>query len=61
MRKLGLDAKLRARQSLWFFILSRSRRHGLKENTPHIEITFLGDNKMSMKSNFNEKENEFGK
>ncbi|CAA0209553.1 hypothetical protein [Tenacibaculum maritimum] len=55
MRKLGLDAKLRAGQSLWSFILSRSRRHGLKEDASHVEITFLGDNKMSIKSNLNEK------
>ncbi|WP_159288299.1 hypothetical protein [Tenacibaculum maritimum] len=55
MRKLGLDAKLRAGQSLWSFILSRSRRHGLKEDASHVEITFLGDNKMSIKSNLNGK------
>lgn len=55
MRKVGLDEKLRAGQSLWFFILSRSRRHGLEENAPYIKITFLGDNTMSIKSNFNGK------
>ncbi|AXT54676.1 hypothetical protein D1815_02495 [Aquimarina sp. AD1] len=55
MRKVGLDERLRAGQSLWFFILSRSRRHGLEENASYIEITFLGDDKMSIKSNFNGK------
>jgi len=56
MRDVQLDEKLRAGQSLWFFILSRSRRHGLEENASYIEITFLGNNKMSIQSHFNGKE-----
>lgn len=56
MRDVKLDEKLRAGQSLWFFILSRSRRHGLKENSPYIQITFRGDNQMTIKSHFNGKE-----
>jgi len=56
MRDVQLDEKLRAGQSLWFFILSRSRRHGLEENVSYIEITFLGNNQMSIKSYFNGKE-----
>ena len=56
MRNAGLDEKLRAGQSLWFFILSRSRRHGLEENTQYIQITFLGSNRMSIKSYFDGKE-----
>jgi len=48
MRSVGLDEELRAGQSLFFFILSRSRRHGLEENHPYIHITFLGKNKMKV-------------
>lgn len=56
MRKLGLDQELRAGQSLWFFILSRSRRHGLQKYTPYIEIAFIGNNQMAVKSYLNGKE-----
>lgn len=50
MRSVGLDEELRAGQSLFFFILSRSRRHGLEENRPYLHITFLGENKMKVNS-----------
>lgn len=52
MRKLNRDEELRARQSLWFFLLSRNRWHGL-DNESHIKITFLGQNKMTIVSSVN--------
>lgn len=55
MRSCNLDKELRAGQSLWFFLLSRNRWHGL-DKEPHIRITFLGKNKMDIKSNFNGEE-----
>ena len=56
MRKMGLDEKLRAGQSLWFFILTRLKRHGLEENTNYLQITFLGNNQMKIESHFDGKE-----
>ncbi len=56
MRKVGLDEELRAGQSLWFFILSRLRRHGLEENTHYLQITFLGNNRMNIESHLDGKE-----
>ncbi|MCO7185154.1 hypothetical protein NH341_06930 [Tenacibaculum sp. XPcli2-G] len=55
MRELGLDEKVRAGQSLWYFLLSRNINHGL-DKEPHIQITFLGNNKMNIKSNFDGEE-----
>lgn len=55
MRNNNLDKELRAGQSLWFFLLSRNRWHGLGKE-PNIRITFLGNNKMNIKSNFNGEE-----
>ncbi|CAM4114076.1 MULTISPECIES: hypothetical protein [Flavobacterium] len=52
MRNLGLDKDLRTGQSLWFLLLSRNRNHGL-DKEPHLQITFLGENKMVINSNFN--------
>lgn len=52
MRNLGLDEKIRVGQALTTFILSRNRNYGL-EKEPHIQILFLGNNKMSVMSNFN--------
>ncbi|MEL6812007.1 MAG: hypothetical protein AAFP76_11780 [Bacteroidota bacterium] len=52
MRDLGLDEKLRAGQSLTTFFLSRNRNHGL-DKEPHIQISFLGNNKMNVVSSFN--------
>jgi hypothetical protein len=40
LRRRGYDKKLRAGQSLVFFILSRSRRHGLQEKQPHVVFRF---------------------
>ncbi|WBX75764.1 hypothetical protein PG911_14030 [Tenacibaculum ovolyticum] len=56
MRKVGLDEELRVGQSLWFFIMSRLRRHGLEENTHYIQITFLGNNRMNIESHLDGKE-----
>jgi len=52
MRDLGLDEKIRVGQALTTFFLSRNRNHGL-DKEPHIQITFLGNNKMNVTSNFN--------
>ncbi len=40
MRRRGYDHTLRAGQSLYTLILSRSRRHGLREGQPHISFQF---------------------
>lgn len=52
MRDFGLDEKIRVGQALTTFILSRNRNYGLNKE-PHIQILFLGNNKMSVKPNFN--------
>ncbi|CAM1340047.1 hypothetical protein [Tenacibaculum amylolyticum] len=49
MRNEGLDEVLRAGQSLWFFLISRERRHGIANNRPYVQINFLGKNKMVVK------------
>lgn len=40
MRRRGYDYTLRAGQSLYLLILSRSRRHGLRQGQPHIKFQF---------------------
>ncbi|MDQ3813656.1 MAG: hypothetical protein M3347_06860 [Armatimonadota bacterium] len=40
MRERGYDKTLRAGQSLWTLIVSRSRRHGLRQDQPHIAFCF---------------------
>lgn len=40
LRAAGYDKRLRAGQSLWSFIVSRSRRHGLRNGQPHIVFEF---------------------
>ncbi|MES2592562.1 MAG: hypothetical protein V4608_11810 [Bacteroidota bacterium] len=40
MREKGFERTLRAGQSLYTFILSRSRRHGLRENQDSISFSF---------------------
>jgi hypothetical protein len=40
MRAKGYDHKLRAGQSLYTLMLSRSRRHGLRQGQPHIAFQF---------------------
>lgn len=61
LRAIGLDRQLRAGQSLYRFILSRSRRHGLQENAFYIMITFLGNNQMRIHYYLNNKETSFQK
>ncbi|WP_299315950.1 hypothetical protein [uncultured Aquimarina sp.] len=51
MRNFKLDELLRVGTQLSVFILSRSRRHGIDENSPQIRIGFLGNNKMKIYSN----------
>jgi hypothetical protein len=59
MRSLGLDEKLRAGQSLWFFILSRTRRYGLGLHTPYVQINFLGHKKINVRTYFDGIETKF--
>ena len=40
MRKKGFEKTLRAGQSLYTLVLSRSRRHGLRENQASISFSF---------------------
>jgi ADP-heptose:LPS heptosyltransferase len=40
MREYGFDKTLRAGQSLYTMILSRSRRHGLRDNQDSISFSF---------------------
>ena len=40
LRQAGYDRKFRAGQSLWTFILSRSRRHGLRIEQPIVHFHF---------------------
>ncbi len=44
MRDKGFDSTLRAGQSLYTFILSRSRRHGLRENQDSVSFSFVSSN-----------------
>lgn len=43
LRRAGYDRRLRAGQSLFWLILSRSRRHGLREGQPHVVFDFRED------------------
>lgn len=43
LRDEGYDSVLRAGQSMWSFIVSRSRRHGLRQGQPHIVFDFVGE------------------
>ncbi len=43
MRSRGYDKTLRAGQSLWSLILSRSRRHGMRREQPCIQFWFRND------------------
>ena len=40
LRRAGYDRKLRAGQSMWTFILSRSRRHGMRADQPYVRFEF---------------------
>lgn len=55
MRDCMLDELLRVGTQLSVFILSRSRRHGIDNNKPQIKIVFLGNNRMRIHSNLNDK------
>ncbi|WP_299119267.1 hypothetical protein [uncultured Tenacibaculum sp.] len=56
MRKEGLNESLRIGTRLSWLIISRTRRHIINDDTPHIGIYFLGNNQMKMYANFNKKE-----
>jgi hypothetical protein len=45
-RERGYDTKFRAGQSLATFILSRSRRHGLRANQAYLEFYIYEDGRM---------------
>ncbi len=53
LRSKGFDKTLRAGQSLYTFILSKSRRHGLTENQKYLAFSFQKD-KMIIRNNKNE-------
>lgn len=53
LRSKGFDKTLRAGQSLYTFILSKSRRHGLIENQKYLAFSFQ-KNKMIIRNNKNE-------
>ena len=43
IRQAGYDKTLRAGQSLWSLVVSRSRRHGLRRGQPSITFAFTGN------------------
>lgn len=55
IRQAGYDKKLRAGQSLWSLVVSRSRRHGLRDDQPSITFWFNG-NGMDVSSTMNGQE-----
>ncbi len=60
LRAIGLDEKLRAGQSLYSFILSRSRRFGLTENAPYVMINFQRNNQIVINYYLNNEVDLFG-
>jgi hypothetical protein len=48
LRACGFDRKLRAGQSMWRFWLSRSKKHGLRDNQPFLEIDVHPDASMNV-------------
>jgi hypothetical protein len=40
IRRAGCDRTLRAGQSLWTLVVSRSRRHGLRDDQPYLAFQF---------------------
>lgn len=59
MRLEGLNEEIRIGTRLSWLMLSRARRHIINDNTPHIGIYFLGNNKMKMYSNLEKKKEEY--
>lgn len=61
MRSRGYDQKLRAGQSLWTLVLSRSRRHGLRRDQSSI-CFFFHEKSMSLHTSFGDEylESDFG-
>jgi hypothetical protein len=60
LRRDGYDRKLRAGQSMWTFILSRSRRHGLRADQARIQFQFSStDDAMVVTVRTNEEESTF--
>jgi hypothetical protein len=57
MRAKGYNKTLRAGQSMWSLILSRSRRHGLREESPCIHFWFH-ENGMDVFHCFNDAKNQ---
>jgi hypothetical protein len=53
MRKEGYNSTLRAGQSLYWLVVSRSRRHGLREDQPRITFRFT-DDAMDVHANLDE-------
>jgi len=55
MRRAGFDRTLRAGQSMYTLMLSRSRRHGLRDEQPFISID-ISDQGLSVRAFFEEEE-----
>jgi hypothetical protein len=55
MRRTGYDHRLRAGQSMFSLMVSRSRRHGLRNNQPHIQFWF-SDSWIKMASRLDEEQ-----
>jgi hypothetical protein len=47
LRRRGFDQKFRFGHSLWFLVLSRSRKHGLRTGQPFVEIRPLAEGGLS--------------
>ena len=50
IRQHGYDKTLRAGQSMWTLVLSRSRRHGLRGNQPLVAFSFSKDGTMNVRA-----------
>ena len=48
LRQRGYDRTLRAGQSLFILVLSRSREHGLRDNQPFVAIELQRDGSMKL-------------
>ena len=59
LRQMGVDRKLRAGQSMFTFILSRSRRHGLRPEQPCILVEFQSETEMQVRLKIGETQRVF--
>lgn len=54
LRRAGYDRKLRAGASVWRFVLSRSRRYGLRDEQPFISFVFRREGTLEIRSKIQE-------